>query len=256
VNRLLIILFMGIQGCYSQSSEHSISNPEVFTSGFIDVMNSGQVNASARILRTCFGEPGKFSIPVSIYSGVSSQGFQGNNSIAPRSNEMLASNFINPLSGLVNVSFENLLFIQGNKKKLTNFGILYQFGERILTGFQKGTIASPVIGRPVNFLNTFFSPGLYFQTGAWEKGNQGNLGITWFVFRYIATYTDPLKLKEWLPGIETNGIYLGYSIGWGIEITRLVNAKVIYYRYVKGPEIEYFQPVYQFTFNYSLKNGS
>lgn len=43
--------------------------PEIFTSGFIDVLNDGQVNASARFIRLYIGEPSKFSIPLSFYGG-------------------------------------------------------------------------------------------------------------------------------------------------------------------------------------------
>ena len=50
--------------------------PEIFTSGFIDILNSGQVNASTRFIRLFIGEPGKFAIPLSLYSGVSSNNFQ------------------------------------------------------------------------------------------------------------------------------------------------------------------------------------
>lgn len=50
--------------------------PEILTSGFIDIVNNGQINASARFIRLFIGEPGKFAIPLSIYSGVSSNNFQ------------------------------------------------------------------------------------------------------------------------------------------------------------------------------------
>ena len=43
--------------------------PEILTSGFIDIINNGQVNASARFIRLYIGEPGKFAIPLSIFSG-------------------------------------------------------------------------------------------------------------------------------------------------------------------------------------------
>src|SRR5262245_8896814 len=52
-------------------------SPEILTSGFIDVMNNGQVNASARFVRLSIGEPGKFYIPLSIYGGVSNNTFNG-----------------------------------------------------------------------------------------------------------------------------------------------------------------------------------
>ncbi|MBL0147076.1 MAG: hypothetical protein IPP48_16530 [Chitinophagaceae bacterium] len=57
-----------------------------------------------------------------------------------------------------------------------------------------------------------------------------------------------------MPDIETNGIYTGFSVGFGVEINNLVNLKAIYYKYTKASEIDYGLPIYQFSFNYSLKN--
>src|SRR5688572_18589531 len=62
--------------------------PEIFTSGFIDIINNGQVNASARFVRLNVGEPGKFSVPLSFYSGVSTNNFQNTQGFGnQRSNE-------------------------------------------------------------------------------------------------------------------------------------------------------------------------
>jgi len=107
--------------------------------------------------------------------------------------------------------------------------------------------------KPVNFLNSFGATGFYFQTGAWERNNSKNVGIFWLALRYIGYYTNPSQLKEFLPAIKTNGKYYGYSIGWGVEINSLVNIKVLYYKYIKKPEIDYLLPIYQFSFNYSMK---
>jgi len=228
--------------------------PEILTSGFIDIVNNGQVNASARFIRLFIGEPGKFAIPLSIYSGVSSNNFQnGQNSLTNRNNEQLVTNFINPLSGLANLSVEGIIFFKGKSKKYTRAGILYHFGERILTGQKAGLITDPSTGKPINFLNSFFSTGVYFQTGAWERSNSKNVGIFWVALRFIGCYTNPSQLKEFLPSIATNGKYYGYSIGWGVEINSLVNIKVLYYKYTKKPEIDYALPIYQFSFNYSMK---
>ncbi len=228
--------------------------PEILTSGFIDIVNNGQVNASARFIRLYIGEPGKFAIPLSIYSGVSSNNFQnGQNSIVSRSNEQLVTNFINPLSGLANLSVDGVIFFKRKSQKYTRAGILYHFGERILTGQKVGPLTDPSTGKSINFLNSFGSTGFYFQTGAWERNNSKNVGIFWLALRYIGCYTNPSQLKEFLPSIETNGKYYGYSIGWGVEINSLVNIKVLYYKYSKEPEIDYSLPIYQFSFNYSMK---
>jgi hypothetical protein len=229
--------------------------PEIFTSGFIDIINNGQVNASARFIRLYVGEPGKFAIPLSIYSGVSSNNFANQQSpVFNRSNDQLVTNFINPLSGLANISIDGVIFFKKKTEKVTKTGLLYHVGERILTGIRTGLVTDPATGKPVNFLNSFSSLGLYFQTGAWERNNTKNVGVSWFAFRYIGCYTNPSQLKEIMPMIETNGLYHGYSLAWGVEINKLVNIKVVYYKYSKKPEIDYYLPIYQFSFNYSLKN--
>lgn len=227
--------------------------PEIFTSGFIDIINNGQLNASARFIRLYIGEPGKFAIPLSLYSGVSSNNFKTGQPSLPRNNEELVINFINPLSGLANISVDGVVLFKQKTEKITRAGMLYHFGERILTGVRTGLVANASTGKPLNFLNSFGSLGLYFQTGAWEKTNSNNVGVSWFSLRLIGCYTNPAQLKEMMANIKTNGFYSGYSIAWGVEITKLVNIKVVYYKYLKKPEIDYTLPIYQFSFNYSLK---
>lgn len=237
------------------SPKQQILKPEIFTSGFIDVVNNGQINASARFIRLFVGEPGKFVIPLSVYSGVSSNNFQNQQSPGGQlSNEQLVSSFINPLSGLANISIEGIIFFNRKEVKVTRGGFLYHGGIRILTGYKTGSVTDPSTGRPINFLNSFGSGGLYFQTGAWERNNAKNVGVFWLAGRYIFCKSGEKQLKDILPGIQTNGLYHGWSLAWGVEINNLVNIKVVYYKYVKKPEIDYSLPIYQFSFNYSLRN--
>lgn len=232
-----------------------IYKPEIFTSGFIDIINNGQVNASARFIRLFIGEPGKFSIPLSFYSGVSNNSFQNqyNSGSLRGNNDHLVNQYINPLSGLVNISIDDIIYFK-HTPKVTKTGFLYHLGERVLTGYRTGLVTDPQTGKPANFLNGFANLGLYFQTGAWERNNAKNVGVFWLALRYIGCYTNPKQINEFLPDTFTNGIYHGYSAGFGVEINSLVNLKVLYYRYVKQPEIDYSLPIYQFSFNYSLKN--
>jgi hypothetical protein len=235
-------------------SKQQILKPEILTSGFIDIVNNGQVNASARFIRLFIGEPGKFSIPLSIYSGVSSNNFQNQQVLGgQRSNEHLISSFINPLSGLANLSVDGIIFFNKKETKVTRTGFLYHGGVRILTGYKTGLVTEPSTGKPINFLNSFGSWGLYFQTGAWERNNAKNVGVFWLAGRYIFCKSGEKQLKEILPDLKTNGLYHGWSLAWGIEINNLVNIKVVYYKYVKQPEIDYSLPIYQFSFNYSLR---
>ena len=228
--------------------------PEILSSGFIDLISNGQVNASARFIRLYIGEPGRFAIPLSIYSGVSSNSFQNPQMPGGQlSNDQLVVNFINPLSGLANISADGILFFKPKPVKLTRSGFIYQAGIKILTGYRSGPPTDPATGKPINFLNNFGTAGLYVQTGAWEKQNAKNVGIFWFASRYIASKSGREQLAEILPSIDTNGFYHGWSLAWGVEINNLVNIKVLYYRYVKMPEIGYSLPIYQFSFNYSLR---
>lgn len=227
--------------------------PEIFNSGFIDIVNNGQVNASARLLRLYIGEQGKFAIPLSFYGGVGSNSFQNQQAggLLTKSNDHLVSQYINPLSGLINISIEDIKYFK-KYETVTKAGLLYQVGERVLNGIRTGNISNPLTGKPTNFLNGFATAGLYFQTGAWEKTNAKNVGVFWLATRYHFCYSNPKQIKEFLPNVETNGIYTGYSVGFGIEINNLVNIKAIYYKYTKAPEIEYGLPIYQFSFNYTM----
>lgn len=231
-----------------------MQKPELFTSGFIDIVNNGQFNASARLIRLFIGEQGKFALPVSFYSGVSANNFQSISGSfgQPRSNEQLINQFINPLSGMMNISTEDILFL-GKGDQITRFAFIYHFGERVMTGFRAGQYPDPLAGRPVNFLNSFATIGLYFQTGAWDRQNSANEGICWMAARYHLCYSKASQLAGFLPGVETNGVYTGYSAGFGIDITHFVNLKLIYYKYLKEPELDYSMPIYQFSFNYAVR---
>jgi hypothetical protein len=255
----LILFIISNPPCIPQSRPEKDSiagnyKPEIFTNGFIDIMNNGQVNASARFIRLYIGEPGRFAIPISLYSGVSANSFQ--NQTAPggqRSNDHLVNGYINLLSGLVNISSDGVLYFN-RAKKITKAGLLYHFGERVLTGYKTGSVTDPQAGKPCNFLNSFAAAGLYFQTAAWERSNTKNIGIFWLVARYHGCYSNPSQIKVFQPNINTNGAYTGYSLGFGVEINNLLNIKAIYYKYLKPPEIDYSLATYQFSFNYSFKN--
>ena len=256
---LAVNLFLLNIHCKSQNSDSSSTKKsesvtsnktELFSSGFIDVMNSGQVNASARFIKLYIGEPDKFSIPISFYGGVSNNTFQ---KLSPTSsNEQLVNQYINPLSGLVNISVDNTLYFK-KTERLTKYAFIYQIGERLLSGSRVGELSDPLTGKQINFLNTFTAAGLLFKTGAWEKTNTTNVGIFFAALRFHFCHSNPKQIKEFLPDIETNGNYSGYSIGFGIEIKNVVNLKAIYYKYIKAPEIDYGYPIYQFSFNYTMQ---
>jgi len=238
---------------FGQLKDSGNNKIDILSSGFIDIMNNGQVNASARFIRIFIGEPGKFALPLCIYSGVTSNYFQNQVYAGRRSNEELANAFINPMSGIINISADGIIpsTNKNNLQTLTRF--IYQGGARILTGYRTGPLTDLYTGKPFNFVNGFFSSAIYFQTAAWEKNNTSNLGICWLAFRFILCKSGYKQLQTIFPDIQANGIYHGWCAAWGIDISKLLSCKMIYYHYTKAPEIEFSQPIYQFTFNYSVK---
>lgn len=227
--------------------------PEILTSGFIDVTSTGQVNASARLIRLFIGEPGGRGIPVSIYSGVSSNSFQNQQSGGIRTNDQLGNNLINPLGGLVNMSMEGLLLINKKNYRVTASGFIYQLGARLLSGYRAGPVTDPGTGKPVNFLNSLGAGGVYFQTGAWEKNNSRNMGIFWLTGRYIICSSGKQALRAVFPNLLNGGLFQAWSAGWGIEINNFVNIKMIFYKYMNKPSEELADSIYQFSFSYALR---
>jgi hypothetical protein len=234
----------------NSAAKRDTLRPEVFTSGFFDVINNGQVNTSARLIRIYIGERGKFHFPVSVYSGLSSNNFQQSQN-PPKTNDILVNNFINPVTGMANISVDGIYF--RDTTSLSRIGWLYSLGERILTGYKTGNSIQPATGKPFNFPNTYGVSGLYLQTGAWERTDKENLGISWLAVRYMASYSNPKQLENVFSNLKADGLYHGYSIAAGIEINHVMNMKIVFYKYMKPPETDYGLPIYQFSFNYYLK---
>ncbi len=238
---------------FSRDTLRSLVKPEVLNAGFIDVMPTGQVNASARLVRIYIGEPGKFSIPLSLYSGVSANNFQNQqNPMASRINDQLVSHYINPMSGLINLSVQGTNLLHRQPGRISGAGITYQLGERLLTGYKSGQPGDPATGRPVNFMNTVAAAGLYVQTGAWEK-NINTTGVCWLSVRYIVSHSGNGPLNEFSDFEGVKGICKAWSAGWGIDISNVLNVKMVVYKYIDVPGEIFRNPVYQFTFNYSMK---
>ena len=265
VFRYVLISAFLLAGNYTTAQDSSVlsknihqepghKKTEILSSGFMDIASNGQVNASARLVRIFLGEPGKFSLPLSIYSGVSAGSFPGSAlSSGQRGNDHLLNGFINPLSGLLNASMEGIRFSTKKENQVTRLGLLYHLGSRVLTGYRTGNLADPLAGKAHNFFNLFGCTGIYFETGAWEKRDSGNLGRAWLTLRYAGSYSGLRSLVLVLPGV-TNGFYHGYSLGGGIEIDEVIHTRIFYYKYIHSPGHGYAGPLYQFSFHYALDN--
>jgi len=101
--------------------------PELFNSGFIDFQNSGQMNASARVFKIYIGEPKKFMLPISVYSGVSGNNYNsGNNVSSSKGSEQMILGLINPMSGVFNISTDNTFRFNKKSKSVTGISFVYQ----------------------------------------------------------------------------------------------------------------------------------
>jgi hypothetical protein len=221
------------------------TKPQVFNSGFIDFQNSGQMNASARVFKLYIGEPGKFMLPLSVYSGVSGNNPHTNLS-SGRGSEQMILGLINPMSGVFNISTENSFRFNKKATSLTGFSTVYQVGEKMISGQQALTLKS------FSFFSTYANTGLLFQTGAWEKDKEKNMGVFWLLLRYHA-----IKISNSFEDISgyppKKGFFTGYSVGVGIEINNVLNIKSYYYRYINPGASIFDIPIFQLTFNYSMK---
>ncbi len=222
-----------------------VKKTELFNSGFIDFQNSGQMNASARIFKLYIGDPKKFTLPISVYSGVSGNSFN-NGSTASRSSEQIILGLINPMSGIFNLSTENTITF-GKSKQQTDFSLVYQVGEKMITGNQAVTF------KPFTFFSTYANSGFLFRTGAWEKDKEKNMGTFWLLFRFhLIKMGNSFELLSGYPPDKSS--FKGISIGAGIEINNVLNIKSYYYRYLKPGSPNFNIPIFQLTFNYNMKN--
>lgn len=250
---LVLLFFFGTQGlCQSRdrvdSKQENVvykiekaAKPEVLTNGFIDLMNSGQMNASARLFKLFIGEPGKFVLPVSLYTGVSANNF--NNTIT--NNEPLVLNLINPMSGVFNISIDGAHYFLKGSKGLSSLGFQYQAGQRLLS-FTEQTFQT------ITFMNSYSNAGLIFQTGAWEKNKTENMGMFWVSPRFLIASANKY-IKTFIGFDYPQEFVWGYSIGLGIEINRVLNIKGYYYRYLGIDNTAFGIPIFHFSFNYSMR---
>jgi hypothetical protein len=218
------------------------SSTEILTNGFIDVQNTGQMNASARLIKIHIGEPNKFSIPVSMYSGVTGNGFS--NSAKP--NEQMIVNLVNPLSGIFNISIDGSQQIPRKNSKLTKVVFLYQAGQRFLSFTDISTFQS------TTFNNLFFNSGILFQTSAWEKSKTENIGILQISSRILNIQSNKI-IQDYLSLTSRGSSVWAHGLTFGLEIDKLISFRCSIYKYLSRSTLISYKPIYQISMNYELK---
>src|SRR6478672_9483686 len=115
---------------YSKVDESTAApKPEIFKSGFLDFLDNGSIQASARVVRLFIGEPKGFHIPFLIYSGIAGQAFGNNND-----NKTTIASLLNPIGGIANFSFANNHDLLKNNATYTKLQFSYQLGGRLVNG--------------------------------------------------------------------------------------------------------------------------
>lgn len=216
--------------------------PEILNGGFIDFVQNGQMNASARLVRLYIGEPGRLQIPVTIFSGVSA-----NNLSLNQHNEDLAVNLINPGTGIFNLSFDGSNRLVGRKEKRSGIQLQYQASIRYLSVFHS------ILYKNITFFNFIGGAGLTLVTGAWERSKENNIGMFWVNARMLFSHSPQASVRQFLLDSASNNMH-AFSIGMGIEISQILNVKIFYFNFLSNTHIMVFdKPFMQLSFNYSVK---
>lgn len=229
--------------------------PELLTSGFVDVYSNGQTGAAARLVRLNIGDPNGLQLPLSVYAGVTAQSFPGYSAQqgAAENSQNLGGQMLNPLAGILNTCIDGIWFTKKQLRKITRWGVLYQTGLRLLTANR--FVAAGLQLQPANFINTIGATGFYFQTGAWEFTQPGRLGLFWVTARLMGSQSRKSTVQSFFPEHKIPDFYYGYSLGLGIEVSRLISLRVVGYQFLKQPEWTNQSGIYQLSFQYALKNN-
>lgn len=238
----LVIISQGFDTCKKSSVfEKKYDNAEILSGGFLDFVHSGQVHSSARIFRLYIGEPGKFQVPLSLFTGISTNHITNNSG-----NRDAAHLLLNPSTGIINLSFDAKNMLLGKKNRHTRFYLQYQTAFRFLNVFNN------LSGKNKTFFNMINGTGLTFITGAWQNNRSENVGIFWINIRGLHAQS-PKYLMDSLFSQPINNNMLGYSGGFGIEIDQTLNIKIFYFRFVNNQHMDEFtNPFFQLSFNYSI----
>ncbi|MBM3432324.1 MAG: hypothetical protein FJX92_04880 [Bacteroidetes bacterium] len=229
--------------------------PDWLSAGMMEWGQGGQLQASAPVVRLLIGEPGKWQLPLSVYSGVTQP---GSNAVmgmvnGSRSNESITWQLYSPWSGMMNVGFEG-------QKLCSNWGsysalrMVFQAGERVLSGYRVGALNDPLTGKQQFLWNHYAVFGWVIHTGAWERSNPKNLGRGWLMVRGHLSYSAPEQLRGLFSLRDFRGLYGGASLGLGIEVSRVVHLRAGVCWPVHGPEWSPLRSLAQFSFQYNWKS--
>jgi hypothetical protein len=216
--------------------------PQLFTSGFINYVSGGNIQASANLLRMNIGNPNKFYIPFYIYAGITGNGLAD---VAKKTTTI--NTLLNPVSGTLNLSLNGLQLI-GLRTGYTNWKIAYQLGARM------SAANDALANKDFTFYNTFANLGLFVQTQAWKNTAPEKVGIFFLQAKAIGMYTQKANLQKVFGNTKLDNHYLvGFAVDAGIEIDKMLAMKFGVYKYTdRHIDSVLNPPVVSFGINYSF----
>ena len=207
----------------------------IFTGGTLDILQGGQMNASARLFRLYLGRPGQKGVPLSISTGVMAGALAG----YPLQDEGVSS-LVNPAAGLLNMRVDG----DHRIRKREDLRVHAQGAVRVLNLFD------PALFVNYRFVNALVGAGLVYSTGAWEEGREKDAGICWCSVRVFASANPATLFSDYL---RTNFFPLltGCMAGMGVDLSERLQVRASYFRFCNAQEAAVFrQPVIQLSFNY------
>ncbi|MFM7672184.1 MAG: hypothetical protein ACKO6Q_06295 [Bacteroidota bacterium] len=157
-----------------------------------------------------------------------------------------------PWSGLLNFGLEGQqLWADWSANSALRF--VFQLGERVLRGYRIGAMNDPLTGRQQSLWNHYAVVGCVAHTGAWERSNSKNMGRGWLLLRGHLSYSAPDQLRGLFPLTKFRGLYGGASLGFGIEVSRVVNLRAGICWPIRGPEWMTSTSLTQFSFQYNWR---
>jgi hypothetical protein len=204
---------------------------EMLNAGTLDITQTLQMTAATRLLKVCIGEPGKWNIPVSLYTSVSA-----NNMGTATRPEVFTAHLVNPFSGMLGLGLNDWVQVAGKPQNSTAIKFRYQGMIRYL----------PIPGEQQKKNGGVFSsivmPGIVFTTGAWEAGKENNNGVFWLEISGYWVYAPPQTLRQLYTEQVTQNMFF-YAVCSGISITRVLYCKLQWHRSInnralKPPQIQ------------------
>lgn len=217
------------------------TNAEFFDKGYLDFFGSGNIQASAQLIKLNIGEPDKFQIPFYLFLSASGNSFGDG-----EQNKNTIDNLLNPIGGIFNgtINKSGCLYETG---KYTFLKFNFQLSAKLLNG------NTDLENENKLFFAGYSNAGLFFQTGAWVDEDKSNIGIFWMQAKLTSSFANKEDLIDLFGVNLTENNFFGYSLDLGIEIDNKIDLKAGVYQYWGNEAIDNFnKPIIKFSIDHNF----